>query len=435
MVDSISRKYYTSETSWLWDIDFEILSVDSVKEILLVGRYSNELMARFAMTSIDPAKYRRISNVDDLREQVEQCCSNQVYALTCFADKAKLLKVFDLSKGGGGTSATAAPADDERRDRGVLLTGMNAACQENRASVLAPELAKASPEIRILHLYYDLMNLYGDWANVDILARELISRGYAAVVEKKSAGDEIDLSEYDFIYIGSGTERSARACMKYLTPHKTALTGRIEAGMFVLATGSSHELFGKAVTGSDGNRYETIGLLDFETVQGNTRVSGDCVCSASFLPEKLIGFVNRAGIGQQGNIPRPFLLEMGPGASDETDSKTSGKTSGKASGQSNNTTNGKSNSEGIHYKNLLGTYLTGPILVRNPPLLRYLADTLIGASVESDARQLIQPGISASYTDNELRIPGHQNDNVLFTHLEAAYQMALTELSARIEKK
>ena len=35
IVDSVSRKYYTSETSWLWDIDFELLQNDHVKRVIL----------------------------------------------------------------------------------------------------------------------------------------------------------------------------------------------------------------------------------------------------------------------------------------------------------------------------------------------------------------------------------------------------------------
>ena len=247
--------------------------------------------------------------------------------------------------------------------------------------------AAANPDFRILHLYYDLMNLYGDWGNADILARELNSRGKTAVIEKKSVGDNMDFSRYDFIYIGSGTERSQCACMRYMAEHKEALVEQVEAGTHVLATGNSHELFGRAVTGNDGKRYETIGLLDFETVQGSTRVTGDCVCVTTFLPEKLIGFVNRAGIGQKGEAERPFRMELGHGANDE------------------------SNAEGIMYKNLLGTYMTGPLLVRNPPLLKYIADSLISNSG-------LQPHGPARRTE-------------LFGYLKAAYDMALKELSAR----
>jgi len=209
-------------------------------------------------------------------------------------------------------------------------------------------------KIKILHLYYDLMNLYGDWANLAALSHEVNMRGFRAEVLKVSIGDEVDFGDCDFVYIGSGTEKSQLACMRDLSRYKDVFVKRIEAGMSVLATGNSHELFGTAVIDSAGTRHEMIGLIDFKTMQLNSRITGDCVCTASFLSDKLVGFINRAGGNQKGDIKRPFYIEPGEGAGYKT------------------------GDEGIKYKNLLGTYMTGPVLMRNPPLLTYLTDVLTG---------------------------------------------------------
>jgi hypothetical protein len=250
--------------------------------------------------------------------------------------------------------------------------------------------------IKILHLYHDLMNLYGDWANPAVLTRELSARGLAVVIEKKSVGDEFDFGEYDFIYIGSGTERSQLACIKDLAQHKDALFARLDAGAAMLVTGNSHELFGQAVTDRAGKRQGMLGLLGFETVQLGTRVTGDCVCKAAFLEDRLIGFINRAGGSQQGDIERPFSVEPRAGA-------------GYAAC-----------AEGIRYKNLLGTYLTGPVLVRNPPLLRYFADIVVGVYAESTS--LIRTSESRN-TDSYAT-----NNDAFFIHQERAYRVALSEL-------
>ena len=55
IVDAVSRKYFTSETSWLWDIDFDLLA--GAKKVILSGRYANDLAVRFSYTSLDPAKW------------------------------------------------------------------------------------------------------------------------------------------------------------------------------------------------------------------------------------------------------------------------------------------------------------------------------------------------------------------------------------------
>jgi len=227
---------------------------------------------------------------------------------------------------------------------------------DHDAGARNPHAVYAAPSFRILHLYHDLMNLYGDWANAAVLARKLNALGCTAVVDKKSVGDEIDFDAYDVIYIGSGTERSQRECMRNMAQYKGELIRRIEAGAHVLATGNAHELFGRSVMTASGERYEALGLLDFETKQSDSRVTGDCVFKASFLPDKLIGFINRAGHGQEGEIDRPFFLEMGPEMGSANDS---------------------SGAEGIRFNNLIGTYMTGPVLVRNPPLLDYITDKLV----------------------------------------------------------
>jgi len=95
MVDSISRKYYTSETSWLWDVDFDILGDGCVRSVVLAGRYFNELMARLAMSAVDPGKCSHVGDIAAIRDLVERCGTEPVYAITCFADKAKLLKAFE----------------------------------------------------------------------------------------------------------------------------------------------------------------------------------------------------------------------------------------------------------------------------------------------------------------------------------------------------
>jgi len=91
LVSDISRKYYTSETSWMWDIDFDIAADDMVRNIVLAGKYANELAMRFALTDIDQKKIGYLEDVDKLREYIEHNTHGDIYVLTCFSDKAKLM--------------------------------------------------------------------------------------------------------------------------------------------------------------------------------------------------------------------------------------------------------------------------------------------------------------------------------------------------------
>lgn len=91
IVDAISRKYYTSETSWLWDIDFELLAADSVKEIILTGRYCNDLAVRFSYCGIAPEKIHVIEDIGEAVTYMKDHAPGYQYVITCFSDKDKFL--------------------------------------------------------------------------------------------------------------------------------------------------------------------------------------------------------------------------------------------------------------------------------------------------------------------------------------------------------
>ena len=76
--------------------------------------------------------------------------------------------------------------------------------------------------MKILHLFHNLMNLYGEYANTLALKRELENRGVSVTLEKQSVGDKIDFSDADFIYIGSGTEKNQKVALEALKPFKTS---------------------------------------------------------------------------------------------------------------------------------------------------------------------------------------------------------------------
>lgn len=90
LVDAISRKFFTSETSWLWDIDFGLLKSKNVKNIVLAGQYSNDLAERFLYTDIDQKKIVIKPNIDDAFMTLKEDSNNFIYVVTCFSDMAKV---------------------------------------------------------------------------------------------------------------------------------------------------------------------------------------------------------------------------------------------------------------------------------------------------------------------------------------------------------
>lgn len=91
IVDAVSRKYFTSETSWLWDIDFDQLAAPHVKKIVLSGRYCNDLAERFSFTSISPEVWSVQPDISAAAAELKAGGSEELYVVTCFSDRDKLL--------------------------------------------------------------------------------------------------------------------------------------------------------------------------------------------------------------------------------------------------------------------------------------------------------------------------------------------------------
>lgn len=91
IVDAVSRKYFTSETSWLWDIDFELLQNDCVKKVILAGKYVHDLVTRFEYSGIDMKKVKAMDDLDDMMDEVKENAVGQIYVVTCFSDRMKFM--------------------------------------------------------------------------------------------------------------------------------------------------------------------------------------------------------------------------------------------------------------------------------------------------------------------------------------------------------
>ena len=96
IVDAISRKYFTGETSWLWDINFDLLDCDNVKRVVLCGTYVNDLALRFDYSSVPADKIVCCASIPEAAELLKSDGSEPVYVVTCFSDRDKLLTLTQL---------------------------------------------------------------------------------------------------------------------------------------------------------------------------------------------------------------------------------------------------------------------------------------------------------------------------------------------------
>lgn len=207
-------------------------------------------------------------------------------------------------------------------------------------------------EIKILHLYFDFMNLYGEYGNVRLLTKALENKGHTVNLTKKTVTDtDIDFTAYDFIYCGAGTESKRTYALNHLKKFKDSLKSAFEQNKVMLFTGNSWEMLGKSIETADGKVLEGLSLFDFTAKeQATRRLVGDINAKAEFLEETLIGFINKCS-SVDGVTSPLFTLTMKPESF-------------------------QFETEGIHEKNLFGTQIVGPVLVKNPTLCEYIANLI-----------------------------------------------------------
>ena len=98
IVDAVSRKYFTSETSWLWDIDFDLLNCPQVEKVILSGRYCNDLAERFSFTGLPREAWQVCPGIPEAAEHLASQGSGELYVVTCFSDRDKLLDLPAVKK-------------------------------------------------------------------------------------------------------------------------------------------------------------------------------------------------------------------------------------------------------------------------------------------------------------------------------------------------
>lgn len=91
VVDRISRKYFTSETSWLWDIDFDILCSNNIKNVIISGTYSYDLALRLEYSNVDQNKIIICPDIKEGIDRLSKVDTDNVFVVTCFADQDNVL--------------------------------------------------------------------------------------------------------------------------------------------------------------------------------------------------------------------------------------------------------------------------------------------------------------------------------------------------------
>lgn len=208
-------------------------------------------------------------------------------------------------------------------------------------------------KITIGHLYPDLLNLYGDRGNIQCLMKRCLWRGIEAETIAYELDDRIDFSKLDIVLLGGGSDREQMLVCEKLKEIQKDFKAYVEDNGVVIAICGGYQLLGNYYK-TDQGMIEGLKLVDMSTEQGKGRLIGNIVMQSDLFDMPIVGFENHGGRTTIGN------------------NRSLGKV---LSGYGND---GQSGEEGVVYKNVIGTYLHGPILPKNPQL----ADFLISRALE-----------------------------------------------------
>lgn len=206
--------------------------------------------------------------------------------------------------------------------------------------------------INIGYLYYDLLNLYGENGNIKALKTNLEKQDIKVNIHFITIDDKPDFTKYDLIYIGSGTENNLKMVVPHIMKYQKQIKEEIKKGKFYLITGNAINLFGKYIIDENHEKIETLNAFNFYSKIEPFRMIDDGIMKCSFLKNPVIGFQNQSTIIKDNKHPM-FKVIKGIGSYP------------------------KSSDEGILYKNFYGTYLIGPLLIRNPEFLDYFIKKLL----------------------------------------------------------
>lgn len=202
-------------------------------------------------------------------------------------------------------------------------------------------------KITIGHLYPDLLNLYGDRGNIACMEKRCHWRGIGAETIEFNTGDTIDFSKLDIVLLGGGSDREQAIVCRNLLEIQNEFKEYVEDNGVVIAVCGGYQLLGKYYKTEDA-MIEGLDLVDIYTEQGEGRLIDNIVLQSELADMPVVGFENHGGRTYL-NGNRPFGKVLYGAGND-----------------------GESGYEGVIYKNVIGTYLHGPLLPKNPQICDYL---------------------------------------------------------------
>ena len=358
------------DISWLWDIDFEELSRQEGCVVFAGGIRGNDMQVRLKYAGI-PSKV--VKNTQEFLDELAKLPHEMnAYAIANYTALPNVKSALDAaeSEAGDPTNCEAGdpvretPCSNSPRFAAELRAEPPAQGRAGVDGAESPAQAQERTPIVIAHMFPDLLNLYGDGGNVRILSERLAWRGIPVQVKRVEYGESVDLGDVDLVFLGGGPDREQKLASTELMRMKDELAAYVEEGGPVLAICGGYQILGKTWLLGD-EEVPGLDIVGIETRRPGTsadRLIDNIVLSSPLATHPVVGYENHAGRTYLAEGVKPFgavVSSVGHGNNDAD------------------------KADGALYLNVLGTYLHGPLLSKNPEI----ADWLLAAACERHARR------------------------------------------------
>lgn len=242
-----------------------------------------------------------------------------------------------------------------------------------------------APPVVIAHVLPELLNLYGDGGNVQILKQRLAWRGIPVEVRRLEKEDDLDFEDVDLVFIGGAPDREQKLATEMISRSKESLKSYVDANGPLLAICGGFQILGRTWL-LNNEEVPGLGILDYETRRPGTsseRLTDNIVLQSPISTLPIVGFENHAGW---------TFLDEGVTPFGKVISKT---------GSGNNNESYDNRADGILSGNILGTYLHGPLLSKNPEVADWL---LTRAIARHNQRTGDDIDLSLEALDDEIEI-------------------------------
>lgn len=322
------------DISWIWDCDFEELASQPDLVVYAGGTRKNDLQLRLKYAGIQA---RLLNSINDMVDTaLDMPAEWNIYAIANY---------------------TALPAVRsalmERADKAEVARPREGTLAVTPAVVPNAILPIKQDPLRLVHLYPDLLNLYGDGGNLKVLMQRCAWRGIPIELTEIHYGDDFDLDGADIVFLGGGPDREQHLASEELLKNRDALAAYVENDGVLLAICGGFQILGKNWLMGDES-VEGLSIIDAETLRpgkGFDRLIENVALVSPLTSRPVIGYENHAGRTHLGNGVEPFGKVIS------------------TTGHGNNDTSG---ADGVRHKNVLGTYLHGPLLGKNPEIADWI---------------------------------------------------------------